>query len=490
MGDEGAVADGARHVTLRRKAVAVTPRDQLPERHLTFRGGLRSPTRRRVRGVLSLLVTGSLLLGPALTAQGDALDDKRRAAQQRAAQAREQYEAAVESVEGLSADLAAAVLALEETKARLPAVEAALQTAEQSAEKAQREAGLAASEVQNASDERDGLQATIERDDVRDAELRSAAAALAREAYKRGSGGPPFAVALDAQSLGEFTDSTQGQATAQRVLQRRTDELAAIDSRNRNNQARITAVVASLSELEAVAQTKAAQAEQALAVAQGQRDALARTLADQAAATQRLETKKQQAQAEQEATDAVRAGADAEVARIAAEQEAAARLAATSGAPRPGTGSNGEVVSPSASTTSGAPVFSNPTSIEPMYVTSNYGMRLHPILGYVRLHAGIDLRTYCNTPLYAPRDGTVQWSEWRNGFGNQVMISYGVVDGQSLLSSSNHLTRSVVQTGESVRRGQLIGYSGNTGLSGACHLHFEAYVGGKTVDPAPLLGLR
>jgi murein DD-endopeptidase MepM/ murein hydrolase activator NlpD len=125
-----------------------------------------------------------------------------------------------------------------------------------------------------------------------------------------------------------------------------------------------------------------------------------------------------------------------------------------------------------------------------MYVTSNYGMRLHPILGYYRLHAGIDLRTYCNTPLYAPRDGTVQWSEWRNGFGNQVMLNYGTVNGQSLMSSSNHLTRSVVSSGQQVSRGQLIGYSGNTGLSGACHLHFEVYVGGKTVDPAPLLGLR
>jgi murein DD-endopeptidase MepM/ murein hydrolase activator NlpD len=58
------------------------------------------------------------------------------------------------------------------------------------------------------------------------------------------------------------------------------------------------------------------------------------------------------------------------------------------------------------------------------------------------------------------------------------------------MTSSNHLTRSVVSAGQAVARGQLIGYLGNTGLSGACHLHFEVYVGGGTVDPAPLLGLR
>lgn len=123
-----------------------------------------------------------------------------------------------------------------------------------------------------------------------------------------------------------------------------------------------------------------------------------------------------------------------------------------------------------------------------MYVTSSYGMRLHPILGYTRLHAGIDLRTYCNTPLYAPRDATVQWAQRRGTFGNQVMLNYGTVNGQPMMSSSNHLTSFAVSTGQQVRRGDLIGYSGNTGLSGACHLHFEVYVNGSTVDPAPLLG--
>ena len=134
-------------------------------------------------------------------------------------------------------------------------------------------------------------------------------------------------------------------------------------------------------------------------------------------------------------------------------------------------------------------MFSNPTSIDPIYVTSEYGMRLHPILGYRRLHAGIDLRTYCNTPLYAPRDATVRWSQWRGGFGNQVMLDYGYLNGNSVMSSSNHLTRSVVSDGQRVSRGQLIGYAGNTGLSGACHLHFEVYLNGATTNPRPLLGL-
>ncbi len=116
-------------------------------------------------------------------------------------------------------------------------------------------------------------------------------------------------------------------------------------------------------------------------------------------------------------------------------------------------------------------------------------MRLHPTLGYVRLHAGIDLRTYCGTPVYAGKAGTVQWAKMRGGFGNQVMVDHGYVGGNSLMSSYNHLTRFVVGAGQHVERGQLVGYSGNTGTSAACHLHFEVYVNGTTTNPRPLLGL-
>ncbi len=137
----------------------------------------------------------------------------------------------------------------------------------------------------------------------------------------------------------------------------------------------------------------------------------------------------------------------------------------------------------------GGGLFANPTSISPIYVTSNYGMRFHPTLHYTRLHAGIDLRTYCGTPIYAGRAGTVQWARARSGFGNQVMVDHGYVTGNSLMSSYNHLTRFVVGGGQRVERGTLLGYSGNTGTSAACHLHFEVYVNGGTVDPRGLLGL-
>ncbi|WP_296666960.1 M23 family metallopeptidase, partial [Demequina sp.] len=74
------------------------------------------------------------------------------------------------------------------------------------------------------------------------------------------------------------------------------------------------------------------------------------------------------------------------------------------------------------------------------------------------------------------------------GFGNQVMVDHGFVNGNSLMTSYNHLTRFAVGSGQYVTKGQLVGYSGNTGTSTACHLHFETYVNGDTVDPMTLIG--
>jgi murein DD-endopeptidase MepM/ murein hydrolase activator NlpD len=452
-----------------------------------------------VRFVLTTFTVGALVLAGALVpqaARGDGLDDKQKAAQSRAAEARVQYEMLQESVEDLSADLAQAVVALEETKAQVPAAQAALETATSEAQAAERRAVLARDDLQDATDVQTALSAQLERDSARTDAVRATVAQLARQAYQGGTTSV-LEIAVGASSAEEFTAAAQTATTAQRLQDRALDELTELASTSRTGQARLDAVVSTLDDLEDAAQQHARAAEAARAARQEQSDALARTVAEQTAASRRLEGMKGQAEQEQAKADADRAAAEAEIAQIAAQQEAQEPQQPSRSEPAPpapppagppaAPPAGGGPVGPPPS--SGA-VFSNPTSIQPMYVTSKYGMRLHPILGYYRLHAGIDLRTYCNTPLYAPRDGVVQWAEWRNGFGNQVMLNYGTVNGQSLMSSSNHLTRSVVSAGQAVARGQLIGYSGNTGLSGACHLHFEVYVGGSTVDPAPLLGLR
>jgi murein DD-endopeptidase MepM/ murein hydrolase activator NlpD len=115
-------------------------------------------------------------------------------------------------------------------------------------------------------------------------------------------------------------------------------------------------------------------------------------------------------------------------------------------------------------------------------VTSGFGYRYHPILHYSRLHAGTDFGAGCGTPVRAAAPGTVVRAGGAGGYGNQLVIDHGTMSGKSVATSYNHLSRFVIRSGN-VQRGQLIAYSGTTGLSTGCHLHFEVYVNGNHVNP-------
>jgi murein DD-endopeptidase MepM/ murein hydrolase activator NlpD len=116
----------------------------------------------------------------------------------------------------------------------------------------------------------------------------------------------------------------------------------------------------------------------------------------------------------------------------------------------------------------------------PGAVSSNYGMRRHPILGYSRMHKGIDFRGGYGTPILAASDGRVALAGWAGGYGKQVRIRHA----GNLMTSYSHMSRIVAQPGAMVRQGQVIGYIGSTGLSTGPHLHYELYVNGQPVNPA------
>ncbi|HYO32456.1 MAG TPA: peptidoglycan DD-metalloendopeptidase family protein [Nocardioidaceae bacterium] len=117
------------------------------------------------------------------------------------------------------------------------------------------------------------------------------------------------------------------------------------------------------------------------------------------------------------------------------------------------------------------------------YITSPYGMRMHPILHVYKLHDGTDFSASCGTPVYAAAEGTVLSQYFNEGYGNRVIIDHGYVQGVSLSTSYNHLTSFALRPGSPVSRGQVIGFAGTTGYSTGCHLHFMVYVNGATVDP-------
>lgn len=117
------------------------------------------------------------------------------------------------------------------------------------------------------------------------------------------------------------------------------------------------------------------------------------------------------------------------------------------------------------------------------YITSPYGMRIHPILKIPDMHDGTDLHAECRSPVYAAADGKVMAEYFNVAYGNRIILDNGFTQGVSLSTSYNHLSSFAVSAGARVKRGQVIAYAGDTGWSTACHLHFMVYVNGKTVDP-------
>jgi murein DD-endopeptidase MepM/ murein hydrolase activator NlpD len=113
-------------------------------------------------------------------------------------------------------------------------------------------------------------------------------------------------------------------------------------------------------------------------------------------------------------------------------------------------------------------------------MSSGFGMRFHPILGFSRMHQGVDLAAPYGTPIVAAADGVVRFAGWHGGHGNFVQIAH---DG-GMGTGYGHMSRIIVRPGETVQQGELIGYVGSTGLSTGPHCHFEVYRGGQAIDPA------
>ncbi len=127
---------------------------------------------------------------------------------------------------------------------------------------------------------------------------------------------------------------------------------------------------------------------------------------------------------------------------------------------------------------SGWPVYSE-------QVTSAFGMRRHPITERMAMHGGVDLRAAMGTPVHATADGVVEWAakQHNSGMGKVVRLVHNF----GFTSLYGHLDRIEVRPGQFVQRGDLLGYSGNTGASTAPHLHYEVRHLNRRLDPKPFL---
>jgi murein DD-endopeptidase MepM/ murein hydrolase activator NlpD len=144
----------------------------------------------------------------------------------------------------------------------------------------------------------------------------------------------------------------------------------------------------------------------------------------------------------------------------------------------------------------GTPAFSSPVrssgsvsipSLIPVassrVMSSGFGMRVHPVLGGLRAHKGIDLPATTGTPIRASADGVVGKADWFGGYGLFVELEHGA----GMETRYGHMSRIAVAEGQRVRKGDVIGYVGSTGRSTGAHLHYEVRIGGEAVNPIPYM---
>jgi murein DD-endopeptidase MepM/ murein hydrolase activator NlpD len=121
--------------------------------------------------------------------------------------------------------------------------------------------------------------------------------------------------------------------------------------------------------------------------------------------------------------------------------------------------------------------------LKPVSITSDFGSRIHPILGTWRMHSGTDFAAFTGQPIYAIEDGLVIVAGYDYTYGNLVVVDHG----GGIASWYAHADSLLVRIGADVKRGQQISRAGSTGQSTGPHLHLEIHINGKPVDPMEYL---
>jgi murein DD-endopeptidase MepM/ murein hydrolase activator NlpD len=386
---------------------------------------------------------------------------------------------------------------LQEIDAQLAVLDSRL--AELTAELRSAEHGLAAIEQQLAVTTTELVQTEQQLDETK-AELdreREVFAARTRASFMHG--GPSLAGALvEAESMADFVRSVH---YVERVMESDRDRVNVVGGL-------VRLVTAQTEDLGALQDQ---QAEQRLA-AESERNRVAELVAEEQSVRDLAASERQKRQLvlnqldadrdshialvaslEQESArleDELRRRAEEEARRLAAEEEAR-RVAAAEAAAE---AARQAEQSRSSQQTATAPAPAAPAPAAPASsgkmqrpadgrITSHYGWRTHPIFGTQRFHSGTDFGGGHGAPIYAAESGVVISASARGGYGNTIVLDHG----GGLTTLYAHQSRFAVSSGQTVTRGQVIGYIGSTGYSTGPHLHWEVRVNGSTRDPVTYL---
>jgi murein DD-endopeptidase MepM/ murein hydrolase activator NlpD len=369
------------------------------------------------------------------------------------------------AMEGTSQDLAKALIELQRTQAQLPGARQALSAAVAAQAVAdsdnQTMATALAIAQANAAKAADALGRNARDSQVVQVQL----ANLVRNDYQQG-GVSGLSIALEATSPQDFTDRV---AMMDTVMQVRNATLRGLDTMRAQGlagQSYLLAVRRQVAVLKAESEAALARATASRKTAAAAQRNLDLLFVVQAGYETTLAAKKA---TQMTNLSKMQAESDSLTRQLAARAQAA-REAAAAGAQQPQT--------QSAPQTSGVGFLSYPVNAP---VSQEFRPRGDP-LGY---HPGIDFAANCGSPVYAAAAGDVIMTtpeSLSGGYGNRLIIDHGLQRGVDLTTTYNHLTSFVVSSGP-VARGQLVAYSGTTGFSTGCHLHFETREDGEPVNP-------
>ncbi|UTT65219.1 peptidoglycan DD-metalloendopeptidase family protein [Janibacter sp. CX7] len=405
-----------------------------------------------------------------------------------------------------SQDLVSAYTRLKSTRAKLPGARSAAKAAEDAETTAKGEYDDAVAAYDLAKANEDKAEKDLKETSSKITSSRRAVAGFAGEVYQQ-QGLGSMSVAVGSEDPGAFVDKMIMAESVGDTQSSALEELSTSRANLVSTGDKLSALRKKTSDAKATKESKLSAARTASDRADRKQRTLETLESDQTSAAADLRDAKREDQRQVDSLQAqsdkltkileerarkqrIREAAIRKAREEQAQREADARARAARSAPSTDTtsddtssdsgGASAPDPNPPAPTSSG--VLQAPSNAP---VSSEFGLRFHPIHQTWRLHAGRDYAGACGSPVYAADSGTIISAlppSSTGGYGNQIVIDHGVKRGTSLATTYNHLQSFAVRSGH-VSRGQVIGYVGTTGTSTGCHLHFETRANGTPVDP-------
>lgn len=468
----------------------------VPELPSATRGVPDNRIRKIARTVVALVATCAVGFTIAMPAQADELDDRK-------AKVTKQLKSSKQQLNESTAELKTAAGKLEESQGQLDTAKAELAETQRKLGVAKEKDAEMAAKLKKAQEQLEKAKAAVKAGQKKVDAAKEMAGQQVRDSYQQQTNLLPIALLVENSGTSDMAqrlqwsntmfdaqdskikdlEELQRQLNAKRAEQTRIEAQMAVDRRKAAENLKISQNL----EEQAAAQ-EASVAELVRANSSAKKAAASEVSADKKR-YEALQSERSQVEERIAARLAEQKRKEAAAAKRAAEERAAQQQrqqasskkkskSSSSSNSSNSSGSSKRKSSPRSSSNSGS--FQMPVSGP---VTSSYGMRLHPVLGYWKLHDGTDFGVGCGTQIRAPYSGKVSEKYYNAGYGNRLLIDHGRVNGSYITTAYNHAIRYTVGVGQHVSKGQTIGYVGTTGYSTGCHLHLMAWKNGSMINP-------